>query len=88
LKTMQRLREAGIRVYAAVAPVLYCHPQRFAALLKDAADGVYCDTMAYTDQTRLTTLPRAQAYFRSPAYRALVMELEQCLRQVGLLPEA
>lgn len=88
LKTMQRLRAAGMRVYAAVAPVLYCHPQHFAALLKDAADGVYCDTMGYTNQTRLTTLPRAQAYFRSPAYRALVMELEQCLREVGLLPEA
>jgi DNA repair photolyase len=88
LKTMHRLRAAGIQVYAAVAPVLYCHPRRFATYLKDAADGVYCDTMAYTDQTRLTTLPRAQAYFRSHAYRALVMELEQCLREAGLLPAA
>jgi hypothetical protein len=50
LKTMQRLRAAGIRVHAAVAPVLYCHPRRFAALLREAADGVYCDTMAYTEQ--------------------------------------
>lgn len=84
LQTMRRLRQAGIRVSAAVAPVLYCHPRRFAALLKDAADSVYWDTMAYMDQTAIATLPQAQAYFRSPAYRALVAELARCLQEVGL----
>jgi DNA repair photolyase len=85
LKTMQHLRAAGIRVHAAVAPVLYCHPRRFATLLREAADGVYCDTMAYTDKTALQALPRAQAYFRSQAYQELVTELQACLQEVGLL---
>lgn len=84
LNTMRRLREAGIRVSAAVAPVLYCHPRRFAALLKDAADSVYWDTMAYMNKTTMNALPRAQTYFRSPAYRALVEELAVCLHEVGL----
>jgi DNA repair photolyase len=88
LKTMRCLRAAGIRVYAAVAPVLYCHPRRFAALLKEAADGVYCDTMAYTDKTGLASMPRAQAYFRSRAYQALVAELAACLQEVGLQVKA
>jgi DNA repair photolyase len=88
LKTMRRLRASGIRVYAAVAPVLYCHPQRFAALLKEAADGVYCDTMAYADKTGLAFMPRAQAYFRSRAYQARVAELAACLQEVGLQAKA
>ena len=87
LKTMQRLRAAGIRVHASVAPVLYCHPRQFAALLRQVADGVYCDTMAYVDKTALQALPRAQAYFRSQAYQKLVAELQACLQEVGLLAE-
>ena len=85
LKTMQRLRAAGIRVHASVAPVLYCHPRQFAALLREVADGVYCDTMAYVDKTALQALPRAPAYFRSQAYQELVAELQACLQEVGLL---
>jgi DNA repair photolyase len=84
LNTMRRLRQAGIRVSAAVAPVLYCHPQRFAVLLKDVADSVFCDTMAYMNKTTMAALPRAQGYFRSQAYRAMVAELQACLQDVGL----
>lgn len=85
LKTMQRLRAAGIRVHASVAPVLYCHPRRFAELLQEAADAVYCDTMAYTDRTTIYTMPRAKAYFRSQAYQQMVSELKEHLCQCGLI---
>lgn len=85
LKTMQRLRTAGICVHAAVAPVLYCHPQRFASLLQDAADEVYCGTIAYLDKTAMHTLPRAQAYFRSQAYQQMVGELKEHLHKAGLI---
>ena len=85
---MQRLRAAGLRVYASVAPVLYCHPKRFAALLREAADGVYCDTMADGDTTGLHTLPQARAYFRSQASLDIVAAWPACLRKVGRLAEA
>ncbi len=85
LKTMRKLREAGIHVYASVAPVTYCHPKRFAGLLQECADGVYFNKMEYDDKTGLKDMPKARAYLRSPAYREMVAELERCLKEVGLM---
>lgn len=84
LKTMQALRTAGIRVTAAVVPVLYCDPPRFARLLQEAADGVYFGPINYLDRTGIKDLPRARAYFESADYQALVGQLEQSLAEVGL----
>ncbi len=84
LKTMRKLKAAGIRVTASLAPVLYCNPKRFAELLKDAADGVYFGKMDYLEKTYLKDMPKAKAYFRSPEYKTLVDELEGCLKAVGL----
>ena len=84
LKTMRRLRAAGIHVTAAVAPLLYGQPARFARLLKDAADDVYTGTMRYTDRTGLRQSDRAKAYFRSARYRDLVAEMDRCLEAAGL----
>jgi DNA repair photolyase len=84
LKTMQTLRAAGIHVMAAVAPVLYCNPPRFARLLQEAADSVYFGPINYLDQTGIKDLPRARAYFESADYKALVGQLEKSLAEVGL----
>ncbi|MDP6038113.1 MAG: radical SAM protein, partial [Candidatus Latescibacteria bacterium] len=75
LKTMKRLREAGIYVNASLAPVLYCHPRKFAAQIAEAADGVYFGKMDYTDKTAIKTMPKARRYFNSSAYEDLVEEL-------------
>lgn len=46
LEAMRALAEAGVAVRAAVAPVLPCHPERFATLLWEAGiGGVILDTM-------------------------------------------
>jgi DNA repair photolyase len=84
LKTMRALRQAGIQVRASLAPVLFCQPRRFAALLKDAADGVYFGKMNYVDQTAVQDMAAAKLYFNSDAYEALVEELGRCLKEVGL----
>tara|TARA_Y100000588_G_scaffold320218_1_gene350692 strand:- start:794 stop:1558 length:765 start_codon:yes stop_codon:yes gene_type:complete len=84
LKTMRTLRQAGIEVTASLAPVLFCDPARFAALLKDAPDGVYFGKMDYLDKTQVQDIPRAKAYFKSAEYGALVDKLEQCLKNIGL----
>ena len=84
LKTMRRLRSAGIHVTAAVAPLLHCEPARFARLLKDAVDDVYTGTMRYTDKTGLQWTDRARAYFDSRRYRDLVAEMDRCLNAAGL----
>ncbi|MFT5085689.1 MAG: DNA repair photolyase [Candidatus Latescibacterota bacterium] len=84
LKTMRALREAGIFVTAAVAPVLYCNPARFAALLKEVADDVYFGSINYLDRTGMKAMPQAKAYFESADYKALVDELDKSLTAVGL----
>ncbi len=44
LKTLETLHRAGLRVQAAVAPVLPCHPERFATLLAGRVTRVLVDT--------------------------------------------
>lgn len=44
LGTLERLHRAGLRVQAAVAPVLPCNPERFAALLGGRVTRVLLDT--------------------------------------------
>ena len=87
LRTMRRLRAAGIHVMASLTPLLYCRPARFAELLKDAADGVYTGSIRYLDKTRIHQMERAKAYFRSAQYEKLLKEMNRCLVEVGLLTE-
>ena len=61
LKTMRKLREAGIYVYPSLAPVTYCHPKRFSDLFRKFADRVYVNKMAYDDKTDLKDMPKARA---------------------------
>ena len=84
LQTMRKLREAGIFVNASLAPVLYCHPERFVRLLQGAADGVYFGKMNYLEKTYLKGMGRAKAYFRSSDYDSLVEKLKVCLEEAGL----
>jgi len=84
LRTMRTLKEAGVRVMAAVAPVLYCDPSRFARFLRWAADEVYFVPMNYLDRTGIRDLPQVTAYFESTDYQVLVGRLEQSLADVGL----
>ncbi len=87
LKTMRRLRAAGIQVMASLTPLLYCRPARFAQLLKDAADGVYTGSMRYLDRTGLRQMDPARAYFRSAQYKELLKEMDRCLVEVGLMED-
>ncbi|MCD6254043.1 MAG: radical SAM protein [Thermotogae bacterium] len=47
LQALKKLKEAGIRTYALVAPVLPMDPERLASMLKDVADRVYVDCLNY-----------------------------------------
>jgi DNA repair photolyase len=85
LRTMRRLREAGIKVRAAVAPLLRCNPERFAGLLAGAADRAWVDTVRYEGQTYLKDLREDVVFFRSRAYRDMVEELEGRLWMAGLM---
>ena len=87
LKTMRRLRAAGIHVMASLTPLLYCRPRRFAQLLKGAADGVYTGSIRYLDKTRIQQMERAKAYFCSSDYDKLIEEMNRCLVEVGLLKD-
>ena len=87
LRTMRRLRAAGIKVTASLSPLLYCSPRRFARLLKESADGAYIGSMRYLDKTALQRMDRASAYFRSDRYRKLIEEMDRCLVEAGLKEE-
>lgn len=88
LRTMRRLRAAGIYVMASLTPLLHCSsPIRFALLLKDAADGVYTGSIRYLDKTGIQQMDRAKAYFGSTEYEELIEEMNRCLASVGLLKD-
>ena len=87
LRTMRRLRAAGIKVTASLSPLLYCSPGRFVQLIKESADGAYMGSMRYLDKTGLQSMDRASAYFRSARYRELVGEMDRRLVEAGLKKE-
>ena len=87
LKTMRRLRDAGITVLGSLTPLLYCQPTRFVQLLKDAVDGVYMGSMRYLDKTAIRQMKQARAYFGSTAYEELQDEMRRCLINEGLLKD-
>ena len=85
LRTMRRLREAGIRVKAAVSPLLRCNPERFAGLLAEVVDRAWVDTVRYEDKTYLKESRKDVVFFRSRAYREMAEELEARLWMAGLI---
>lgn len=87
-QTMKKLRDAGIHVNAAIAPMLYCQPRVFAEKVAECADGVYLGKMDYTSKTDIKKIPRARAYFHSRSYDDLMMELREALEDVGMLKKA
>ena len=87
LKTMCRLRDAGITVLGSLTPLLYCKPRRFVQLLKGAVDGVYMGGMRYLDKTAIHQMKQAKIYFGSTAYEELQDEMRQCLINEGLLKD-
>ena len=84
LKTMRKLREAGFKVSAAIAPVIHCNPKRLAHLLKDTADRAYIGRMMYDEKTELGKSDKAARYVRSEAYERMIDELAENLKAVGL----
>ena len=87
LRTMRRLRAAGIKVRASLSPLLYCSPKRFVRLLGESADAAYMGSMRYLDKTGLQSMDRARAYFRSARYRELFEEMDRRLVEAGLKEE-
>ncbi len=65
LRTMRTLRNAGVKVLAAVAPVLPCDPARLADLIRENASGFWVDGLRYHRQdARLQALYRAHGWTR------------------------
>ena len=60
LAAIHRVREAGIRTQASVAPLLPCNPERLAELLDGAVDRVVVST--FTDDGGAGSKTRASAY--------------------------
>lgn len=85
LKTMRRLRDAGIRVTAAVSPVFYCHPGPFARLLSGVADRAWVDRARYEKRTDVKGNAKARAFLDSQRYKLMVRRLRRELQRVGLI---
>jgi DNA repair photolyase len=63
LQLIEKLHEAGIRVYASIAPLLPCHPERFARLLGEMVDSVWVGEMNYPEINRRPDLLKEYASF-------------------------
>ena len=85
LKTIRRLRDAGIKVIVAVSPLLRCNPDRFAGLLAEVADRAWMDKVRYEARTYLRHRGEDRTFFLSRSYRELGREMEGRLRNLGLL---
>ena len=85
MRTMRKLRESGIRVWASVAPMVYCCPDRFASLLAEVAEFAWIGRMRWDDRTGFETVGRAARFVKSREYEALMKELVIRFRAVGLM---
>ncbi|MGH8246228.1 MAG: radical SAM protein [Gammaproteobacteria bacterium] len=90
LATLERLTGAGLRVQAAVAPVLPCNPERFAALLSGRVARVLVDTFFAGDGSggrRSTSLGMGEIlarlghadWFKPDAHLPLMQALFKCI---------
>ena len=88
LRTMGRLRQAGIRVTAAVSPVFYCNPVRFARALAKVADRAWVDEVRYERVTGLKRHEKAVAFVQSDRFRKMLVRLRAELQETGLIGRA
>jgi DNA repair photolyase len=73
LQLIEKLHDAGIRVYASIAPLLPCNPERFARLLADMVDSVWVGEMNYPEiNTRPYLLKEYEAFFEHSNYQSAI----------------
>ncbi len=66
LELLKGLKEAGISVYASIAPLLPCHPERLAQLLKPYVDTIWISSMQYPEINNRKDLLAKHADFFEP----------------------
>jgi DNA repair photolyase len=70
LQLIEKLHGAGIKVYASLAPLLPCNPNRFARLLGQMVDSVWVGEMNYQEiNTRPHLLKEYASFFEAANYR-------------------
>ena len=72
LELLKKLHSEGIEVYASIAPLLPCNPDRLLALLKPYVDRVWIDEMRWTEvNNRPELLARYADFFQASNYTAV-----------------
>jgi DNA repair photolyase len=73
LALVRTLREAGVEVYASVAPLLPCNPDRLVRLLKPYVSRAWIDEMHYPEvNTRPYLLEKYVDFFQPRNYRSTI----------------
>lgn len=81
LATIKTLSKAGIRVYASLAPLLPCEPDKLIEMLKPHVVGAWVDQMNWPDVNRSPELKEKYAtFFEEKNYSATVNYLQASLR--------
>src|SRR5262249_5602059 len=66
LQLLQRLNQAGIRVYVSMAPLLPCNPLRLARLVSTMAERIWIGEMNYPEINRRPDLLKKHSSFFEP----------------------
>jgi DNA repair photolyase len=82
IELIKTLNESGVKVYASVAPLLPCDPERFTALLKPHIKRAWVDEMNWKEvNTKPELLETYKDFFQEPSYGAIRQQLQQNFNQ-------
>lgn len=80
LKMIRTLHESGIKVYASLAPLLPCDPERLASLIKPYVSKGWTDNISYQDvMQRPHLLKKYKDWFDKDAHNAARQALKDAL---------
>jgi len=80
LDLIRQLHEAGIEVYASLAPLLPCNPDRLIALLKPYVAKAWVDEMRWPEiNTRPALLDKYADFFEKKHYQVTISKLQSAL---------
>jgi DNA repair photolyase len=89
IDALRRLREAGVRTYVFIGPLLPMDPARLAAMLRDHVDEALVDPMNYPGKTRTLFRRLGEERWLDPGFTAAVAdELRAAHRLPRELPDA
>jgi DNA repair photolyase len=83
LELMQRLKENGVPVYASIAPLLPCDPERLVALVKPLVTHAWVGEMNWIEvNNQPQLLQEYRDFFSAPGYERLCHQIQSAFRSV------